>query len=357
MKKLLESNLIIGFAGAMFCVWLALFTYGLIIRTPDTPPPSKSLNVQDPNTIEIDVPGVIEIEIPLRYSPVDSTKIPYSNYLRAACRLRGGGSGGSGTCFKIDDRYVYVLTCRHVAQKTKNFNVEFWINGRISGKYKGVVSKVLKADAAVIIIPVESFSEGKLPFAIPISPVSPKVDSRVIVSVGSPNLRWQSLFEGHITKLGGSTRYGKENVIFAPAPAGGQSGAGIIQDGMIVGVLWGSTDKSGKQKDGRGYAVNCEDLKSLLWAENLYFTADWCVYCREMKGTVQWLIESGYNIRVIDYDYNVALAKMHGVTGLPAFVNHSGEVISGLRTTDELYEFYDLKEGLEVPPLNVKGPE
>ena len=309
----------------------------------DTPPSSPSI-LQVPKAIEIDVPGVIEIEIPLRYTPVDSTKIPYSNYLRAACRLKGGGSGGSGTCFKIDDRYVYILTCRHVTGTTKNFNVEFWINGRISGKYKGVVSKVLKADAAVIIIPVESFPEGKLPFAIPISPVSPKVDSRVIVSVGSPNLRWQSLFEGHITKLGGSTRYGKDNVVFKPAPAGGQSGAGIIQDSMIVGVLWGSTDKTGKQKDGRGYAVNCEDLVSLIEEENLYFTADWCVYCKEMNGVVQTLTELGYNVRVVNYDYNVALAKMYGVTGLPSFINYSGEVISGLRTTDELLEFYDLIE-------------
>ena len=341
MKKFLNVSVNVSVIAFLSFLVYALITYD---HTPDTPLPS-TIDAEVPSTIEIDVPGVeIEIEIPLKFSPVDSSKIPYSNYLRAACRLKGGGSGGSGTCFKIDDRYVYVLTCRHVTGTTKNFDVEFWINGRISGKYKGVVSKVLKADAAVIIIPVESFPEGKLPFAIPISPLSPKVDSKVVVSVGSPNLRWQSLFEGHITKLGGSTRYGKDNVVFKPAPAGGQSGAGIIQDGMIVGVLWGSTDKTGKQKDGRGYAVNCEDLKTLLWAENLYFTANWCVYCEGMKSVIKELAENGYNIRVVNYDYNVALAKMYGVTGLPSFINYSGEVISGIRTMDELSEFYNLNE-------------
>ena len=286
-------------------------------------------------------------EVPPIASPVDPSTIHYEDYLRASCRLRGGGSGGSGTCFGIDSRYVYVLTCRHVVGNIKKFKVEFWIDGRITGKYDGAVSRVLKVDAAVILIPVGDFKEGELPFAIPISPTPPTMDSKVIVSVGSPALRWQSLFEGQITGLSGLTRYGTESLEFIPAPTGGQSGAGIIQDGRIVGVLWGSSDKSGKSASGRGYAVNSKDLQSLTKAENLYFMATWCGFCDQMKPVLQAVKKNGYSIRTVDYDFNVALAKLYGVTSLPSYVNHSGEVMSGVQTAKKLSEFYDLTE---VPP-------
>lgn len=315
MKKLLLVLL--------FLLFVPLFSYGL----PSQP--------EEP------------ITAPLISSPVDLSTIHYEDYLRASCRLRGGGSGGSGTCFGIDSRYVYVLTCRHVVGQTKNFKVEFWIDGRITGKYDGVVSKVLEVDAAVVLIPIDAFKEGELPLAIPISPIAPSMDSKVIVSVGSPALRWQSLFEGRIIGFNGSTRYGKKSMEFVPAPTGGQSGAGIIQDGRIVGVLWGSTDKTGKSANGRGYAVNSQDLQSLIKVENLFFTAEWCRFCVQMKPVLQVLKEDGYSIRTVDYDLNKALAKMHGITGLPAYVNHDGEVMVGVRAIEELSEFYDL---VKAPP-------
>lgn len=286
-------------------------------------------------------------------SSVDPSVIHYEEYLRATCRLVGGGSGGSGTCFRIDDQYVYVLTCRHVVGKAKKFQVEFWLNGRITGKYNGMVSRVLDVDAAVICISVGDFKEGELPLAIPISPTAPILDSKVIVSIGSRKLRWQVLFEGQITGLQSQVWKGVESFSFVPAPSGGQSGAGIIQDGKIVGILWGTTDHSGKKADGRGYAVNARDFQSLIVTENLFFTAKWCQFCTQMKPVIQELKESDYSVRIVDYDLNKALAKLHGITRLPSYVNYDGEVIFGLKEIEDLSEFYDLAP----PPAPESEPE
>lgn len=292
-------------------------------------------------------PG-LNIDIDLRPpagSPVESLDEFSDDYLRAACRIRGGGSGGSGTCFKIDGQYVYVLTARHVVGKTKSFFCEFWIDGRISGKYAGKVIKVLKVDAAVIAIPVSEFKDGKLPVAIPISRTPPDI-SKPIVSVGSPRLRWQKLFEGHITKLhGGKARYGAESFEFFPPPVGGQSGAGIIQDRKIVGILWGTTGK-------KGYAVNCMDLWILTEHNDIFFTADWCTFCEEMVPVVATLD----GIEVIDYDLNSSLAYLYGVTKLPAYVNESGKVLYGVRTERELREFFEAGRKPKVKPKIKEKP-
>jgi len=276
-------------------------------------------------------PG-LNIDIDLRPpagSPIESLDEFSDDYLRAACRIRGGGSGGSGTCFKIDADYVYVLTARHVVGKTKSFSCEFWIDGKISGKYTGEVVEVLKVDAAVIAIPVEAFKDSEPPVAIPISLTPPDTD-KPIVSVGSPGLRWQKLFEGHITKYpGGKMRYGASSYEFFPPPVGGQSGAGIIQDRKIVGVLWGTTGKE-------GYAVNCMDLQSLTKSTGMFFAADWCTYCQDMEPIVANLD----GVEIIDYDLNSSLARLHGVTKLPAYVNGAGEVLYGVQAEADLREFY-----------------
>jgi len=262
-------------------------------------------------------------------SVVNPEKVDLDKYLHSACRIRGGGSGGSGACFRIDDQYVYVLTCRHVVGGTKAFIAEFWIDGRITGEYTGKVSKILSVDAAVIVIPVESFKEGELPVAIPISPDGPNPNNP-IMSVGCPGLSWQSLFEGHVTKMNEKP---KQSFMFVPPPKGGRSGSAIFQDGKIVGVLWGATEKN-------GYAVNSTDLGSLSLTGNLMFSADWCKYCQQMKPVIEELRTSCSDIQVIDYDLNVAFAELYGINALPAYVNQRGEVMSGVKSVQELLEFY-----------------
>jgi len=312
------------FCGALFvllCAAMAVF----VGCSQDVPPP-------DNPGLKID----IDISRPPEWSPVESLDEFSDDYLRATCRVKGGGSGGSGTCYKIDSNYVYVLTARHVVGGAKTFQCEFWINGKITGKYTGEVVRVLDVDAAVIAIPVGAFKDNELPVAIPISRTPPDV-SRPIISVGCPALRWQSLFEGHITEYPGSgTRHGAKSFEFQPPPTGGRSGAGIIQDRKIVGVLWGSTGKSGSGSTGEGYAVNCMDLQGLVEKRGMFFTAGWCTYCQEMKPVIANLD----GIKVIDCDRNASFAQMLGVNKLPAYVNEAGEVMYGVKTEDELREFY-----------------
>ena len=286
-------------------------------------------------------PGLnIEIDIsrPPKWSPVKPPGEFNDDYLRATCRLRGGGSGGSGTCYRIDGNFVYILTCKHVVDNTKTFYAEFWIDGRITGSYKGEVIKVLDVDAAVIAIPVGAFKDNELPVAIPISLTPPDAD-KPIISVGSPGLGWQTLFEGHITKYpGDSARLGGRSFEFIPPPKGGRSGSGIIQDRKIVGILWGSTGKE-------GYSVNCMDLQELIAKRGMFFTADWCKFCDEM-GPV---IAAMDGITVFDYDLNPSLARIYGVTKLPAYVNEAGEVMHGVRTKTELEDFYGMQLPIPLP--------
>ena len=281
----------------------------------------------EPQRYEIDLPP--PPPPPPQWSPVESLDEFSDDYLRAACRIIGGGSGGSGTCFKIDSDFVYVLTCSHVTGKTKNFTVEFWIDGRVT-KYKGKLWKSLEVDASVVRVSIDQFKEGELPVAIPIS-LTPPDPSKPIVSVGSPGLGWQTLFEGHITKYpGGMVRLGAESFEFVPPPKGGRSGSAIIQDRKIVGVLWGATDE-------RGFAVNCMDLQELVTKRGVFFTADWCVYCEEMDP----IIATMDGITVIDYDTNASFAKMLGVKFLPAYVSRDGDVMYGVKNKKELEEFYE----------------
>jgi len=288
-----------------------------------------------------------ELPIPEPGDPiVDPEPEPFDQlyeYLKATCRVRGGGSGGSGCCFAIDDKYVYVLTCRHVAGRTKTFIVEFWLDGHITGEYKATVVKTLKVDAAILKIPVSAFKEGKLPNTIPIGEASPEEDT-AIISIGCPGLSWQSLWEGHVKGSANmSPKYngGRTSFTFVPPPKGGRSGSAIFQDGKIVGILWGSDG-------GIGYAVRCEDFRkgalsaigSQEGSGNFFFRADWCRFCPQMNEIVVQLVQEGVDIQVIDYDENTTFAEMYEIGGLPAYVNRLGETLSGVQPIDRLREFY-----------------
>jgi thiol-disulfide isomerase/thioredoxin len=276
--------------------------------------------------------------------PTGDLKKHYEFYLDACCRVYAGDSGGSGVCYKIDNEYVYILTCRHVVGKNKTAKVEFWHDGIVTKKYPAITVKVLKADVAVIAVKCSEF-KGRLPNAIPVAEKGPEPGD-TIVSVGCPNLGWQTLFEGHVKE--GSYRSQKSNggfrsFKFAPPAKGGRSGSGVFMDGKIVGILWGSDRKT------ESLAVRCEDFVSQvndLEAKDddqpggFFFTADWCRYCKDMKPIIEALKTEGFQIQEIDYDRNTAFAKFHNVSSLPTFVDRSGNTITGVRSAEELREFF-----------------
>jgi thiol-disulfide isomerase/thioredoxin len=304
-------------------------------------------------------PVVIPESLPPPPPPAASAVLPevdpalqYQYYLDACCRVYSGNSGGSGTCFRVDDQYVYLLTCRHVAGGNKTAQIEFWRDGHLTKRYPARLLKTFKVDAAVLVVDRSLFgdadSENRPPRAIPVATEGPQPGD-TIISVGCPGLGWQTLFEGHVVGAAKMGNYNgaAESFTFVPPPKGGRSGSGIFKDGKIVGILWGSDNKSGKGSGGKGYAVKCEDLKGLddLVAPpdkpgGLFFTASWCRFCDEMKPIIEGLRAKGIEIREIDYDLNTTFAEMYEIGSLPAFVNQGGDTISGVRSEEELREFF-----------------
>lgn len=59
------------------------------------------------------------------------------------------------------------------------------------------------------------------------------------------------------------------------------------------------------------------------------FTADWCVYCHQMKPVIARLQQDGYKVQMVDKDQHPQMAQQMGVRGLPYFVMVSGNQIVG----------------------------
>ena len=52
----------------------------------------------------------------------------------------------------------------------------------------------------------------------------------------------------------------------------------------------------------------------------IFWTADWCRYCKDMYPVVAKLQEEGYTVHVINYDKNKALAAHMGIKKLPTTI-------------------------------------
>jgi hypothetical protein len=260
-------------------------------------------------------------------------KTDYEYYLRAICRVYCGNSGGSGTCFKIDDQYVYVITCHHVVDNKQTAAVEFWFDGKITGKYSAKVYKTYNVDAAVLRVPRSSFNGKELPVAIPISQSPPKLND-TIVSAGCPNLWWPLLWEGKI--IGFTARQdqsGSKSFKFVPPAHGGQSGSGIFRNGEIVGILWGSDGKI-------GYAVGCQDFQEIA---NMFVMIDGCTSCKQMESIIIDLRKHGLDIQIINGKFNFNLIIAYGIKEYPTYINKRNEKMIGAKTAKELQEFYSRK--------------
>jgi len=79
----------------------------------------------------------------------------------------------------------------------------------------------------------------------------------------------------------------------------------------------------------------------------LDFTATWCGPCRQMRPTVDQLIDKGFPIKPVDIDQSPELAAKYKVSGIPAFIvidPNTGKALGrleGSRPASELAELYN----------------
>ena len=163
---------------------------------------------------------------------------------KATCRV---ANTGTGCAFERSQGYVYVLTNAHVVGSKKNVTCTFWYRGHQSHPIAASVLRSVRnaeVDAAILVIPVKNF-RGRLPSVIPLAPRKFRVKKgATLFSVGCANASWATGWQGHA--LG----YRGQNLLFAPAPAGGRSGSAIFDEtgNKIVGLL---------HSRGNGYGLAC----------------------------------------------------------------------------------------------------
>ncbi|GAA4431932.1 trypsin-like peptidase domain-containing protein [Bremerella cremea] len=88
------------------------------------------------------------------------------------------------------------------------------------------------------------------------------------------------------------------------------------------------------------------------------FTADWCVYCHQMKPVIGRLQQSGHPVQVIDRDQQPQMAQQMGVRGLPYFVlvsnNQIIDSVEGATSYDRLARmFRATKPEVPAPPQSL----
>jgi len=83
------------------------------------------------------------------------------------------------------------------------------------------------------------------------------------------------------------------------------------------------------------------------------FTADWCVYCHQMRPVIGRMQQAGFPIQVINRDQQPQMAQQMGVRGLPYFVlvsnNQVVDSVEGATSFDRLAKMFQAAK----PQMNV----
>jgi len=79
-------------------------------------------------------------------------------------------------------------------------------------------------------------------------------------------------------------------------------------------------------------------VKTTLLLLILFFTAEWCIACKEAKPSILLLMLEGYDIEIVDHPDK--RFKKHNITKLPTLLINKKKVI-GTRTKEQYREAID----------------
>lgn len=174
-----------------------------------------------------------------------NVKGDFNSVFDASCRIVTPiKTSGTGIVYGEDADNLMVLSAGHVIVDAANkpfasVTVEFFGTGKRSGRF---TSKIVWhkhqpgtfTDLAIIAVPKSAFGKYPLPKPIPFAKHDYEVkDGQRIVSCGSPEGHWPSLWRGHITTTS------EQSVGFQPFPAGGRSGSALLDETgeKIIGII------------------------------------------------------------------------------------------------------------------------
>lgn len=165
----------------------------------------------------------------------DTTQI--NNVFASVVKVENDRTFGSGGCINIDDKYVYIITNRHVAGDVgNNVDLFFYREGHESSKVSGKViwtayKKNQPVDIALIRVSLNNLGGWK-PTVIPFEEDVVK-EGTPCITIGCPKAEWPKAVKGHIYKNAGGT------YLISPTVVPGQSGSVLFnEDGTkAIGLI------------------------------------------------------------------------------------------------------------------------
>lgn len=177
----------------------------------------------------------------------------------ATVRVSVSGGTGTGTIYKEDNDYYYILTNQHVVGNSKSAGLEFTKNHYPSPRYQGVVTRSRNAngiDVAEVRIPKASLPDGiDLP-VIPLAQVGDAPRELFLVTSGCQAGERPSI------QLTITTDSKTGLIYYLPTSRPGRSGSSLVsRDGTkIYGLVAWMTGG----KDSQGLAMTTEAIRGFL---------------------------------------------------------------------------------------------
>lgn len=188
--------------------------------------------------------------------PIDADRL--NRIYEATVRVSVSGGTGTGTIFREDDQYYYVLTNAHVATN-QEVGLEFTKDHYPSPRFKGsLVTRVMRSgiDVAVVRIAKSALPQGMTLPVIPLATPEQVTSELFLVTSGC------QAGERPSVQLTLTTRTTNGLIYYLPTSRPGRSGSALIsRDGKTIqGLVAWMTDNSAKSE---GLAMKVDVIRAI----------------------------------------------------------------------------------------------